>query len=194
MKTRQFGLIAVALLLTVLAIQAASAGALASGTASASEFEPVSASETIRDLKGPALAARPRRVARLSEDIVFPLAAIRALGTAGHVWLHPRWGVCVMMTNDAGGCFSTFRSPLLLFVSGTKNAAGEHGPATVRGVVADFVESVVLVTDAGERINAAIAGNGLSASLPPGASILRQDVTFKNGRTGTYDDAVHPPR
>lgn len=131
------------------------------------------------------------QAARLPADIRPGIGTARALGGAGVAWSGPEGGVCVMMENETGGCFKTFQTPVLLFMTGITTDAG-YGQQTVTGVVVNSVKHVELVTAAGDRIPAAVSENGLRADVPPGAEIVGEYVMFRNGKTLFFADSLRP--
>jgi hypothetical protein len=164
-----------------------------SGATAADEptFGKPSAVANISALSAQPLFAPPSELSRLGEGIQPSRGEVRALGTAGYAWTRADASVCVLMSNQTGGCFSKFEKPVLLFVTATSAPNGEFiGPQQVTGVVPDQVTGIVLVTDTGERIQPSIAANAFDAQIPAGAAIAGEQVTLADGRTFFAEDSV----
>lgn len=185
--TSSYALVLVGLILVASICVAWSEAGAGAGTPA---FNAIPAAENISALKAAPAPSVPAAVLALPAEMRSG-AGIRELGGGvGYGWVRDDGSVCLLMSGGPGGCLTTFRKPVLLYLAGTRSAAGIDSELTVWGLVPDEVEKLSLVTEEGKTAQADITANAFRVTLAPNTSIAGEQVTLTNGRSFYQDDPL----
>lgn len=185
--TSAYGLVLLSLILVISICVAWSGAGAGAGTAA---FEPIPAAKNISALQAAPAPSVPAAVLALPAEMRSGEAIRELGGGVGYGWLREDGSVCLLMSGGPGGCLTTFRKPVLLYLAGTRSAAGIDSELTVWGLVPDEVAKLSLVTEEGKAVQADISANAFMVTLPPDTSIAGEQVTLTNGRSFYQDDPL----
>jgi hypothetical protein len=164
-----------------------------SASATSSAFVPVSAVENLAALNTTPEATLPAVVNRVPTDLRPVVANVYAVGGGGSIWRHQD-GVCTVMASGAGGCFTTFDKPVVLYLTGTESHAGVYEAGRVEGILPNSIKALQLELSNGASVSAPVSNNGFDVALPADVGIAGYQVTLADGKTASYSDPVGVPQ